>query len=105
MCHQSGGLIARAIEAAGVSTVVVMVDRHKAATLAVPRGLVLRFPFGRPFGAPGNREQQRVVLEDALGLFSSVTKPGEVMTSPYRWRREDYKPILAKRRTRESAKV
>ena len=53
-------------------TVVVMLDRRKAATMAVPRGLVLRFPFGRPFGAPGNPDQQRVVLEDALALLSSA---------------------------------
>ena len=75
-----------------------MVDRKKAATLAVPRGLVLRFPFGRPFGAPGNPEQQRVVLEDALNLLSSAVEPGEIQMSPYRWRREDYAGILAERR-------
>jgi hypothetical protein len=55
-----------------VPTVVVMLDRRKAATMAVPQGLVLRFPFGRPFGAPGNPDQQRVVLEDALALLSSA---------------------------------
>jgi hypothetical protein len=79
--------------------VVVMVDRKKAATLAVPRGLVLRFPFGRPFGAPGSPEQQRVVLEDALNLLSSAAEPGEIQMSPYRWRREDYASILADRRS------
>jgi hypothetical protein len=81
-----------------VPTVVVMVDRRKAATMAVPRGLVLRFPFGRPFGAPGNADQQRVVLEDALTLLSSAQEPGEIRTMPYRWRREDYGRILAERR-------
>ena len=78
---------------------VVIVDRKKAATLAVPRGLVLRFPFGRPFGAPGNPEQQRVVLEDALNLLSTAAEPGEIQMSPYRWRREDYASILADRRS------
>jgi hypothetical protein len=76
-----------------------MLDRKKAATLAVPRGLVLRFPFGRPFGAPGNPEQQRVVLEDALNLLASAQTPGEIQTSPYRWRREDYRSILESRRS------
>lgn len=75
-----------------------MVDRQKAATLAVPRGLVLKFPFGRPFGAPGNAAQQRVVLEDALSLLTSVQQPGEIHTSAYRWRREDYGAMLAQRR-------
>ncbi len=84
-------------------TVVVMLDRRKAATMAVPRGLVLRFPFGRPFGAPGNPDQQRVVLEDALALLSSAQEPGEIQSMPYRWRREDYGRILAERRAAQSA--
>ncbi len=83
-------------------TVVVMVDRRKAATMAVPRSLVLRFPFGRPFGAPGSPDQQRVVLEDVLALLSSAQKPGEIQTRPYRWRREDYGRILAERRAAQS---
>ncbi len=83
-------------------TVVVMLDRRKAATMAVPRGLVLRFPFGRPFGAPGNPDQQRVVLEDALALLSSAQTPGEIQSMPYRWRREDFGRILTERRAAQS---
>ncbi len=74
-----------------------MLDRKKAATLAVPRGLIMRFPFGRPFGAPGNPKQQRVVLEDALDLLASASEAGDIQTSSYRWRREDYSAILAQR--------
>ncbi|MFQ6027195.1 MAG: hypothetical protein ACE5Q6_06865 [Dehalococcoidia bacterium] len=74
-----------------------MVDRQKAATMPVPRGLILRFPFGRPFGAPGNPEQQRVVLEDALNLLTTAQEPGKIESRPYRWRREDYQSILAER--------
>ena len=74
-----------------------MVDRTRAEIMAVPRGLVLKFPFGRPFGAPGNSDQQRVVLEDALTVLSSSRQPGEISTRPYRWRREDYARILADR--------
>ena len=64
--------------------------------MAVPRGLILRFPFGRPFGAPGSPEQQRVILQDALDVLASVS-PGQIVSSPYRWRREDYAAILAQR--------
>ena len=85
-------------------TVVVMLDRRKAATMSVSRGLVLRFPFGRPFGAPGNPDQQRVVLEDALALLSSVQTPVEIQSKPYRWRREDFGRILAERRAARSAR-
>jgi len=74
-----------------------MVDRQKAATMAVPRGLILRFPFGRPFVAPGNPDQQRVVPEDAVKLLATAQEPGKIESMPYRWRREDYKSILAER--------
>ena len=74
-----------------------MVDRTRAEVMAVPPGLVLKFPFGRPFGAPGNPDQQRVVLEDALTMLSSSRQPGDIRTRPYRWRREDYARILAER--------
>jgi len=84
---------------------VLMVDRTRAEALSVPRGLVLRFPFGRPFGAPGNPDQQRVVLEDALTLLSSAREPGEIRTAPYRWRREDYARILAEHHGGSSAGV
>ena len=82
-----------------------MVDRTRAETLSVPRGLVLRFPFGRPFGAPGKPNQQRVVLEDALTLLSSAREPREIRSAPYRWRREDYARILAERHGGSSAGV
>ena len=74
-----------------------MVDRTRSETMALPRGLILRFPFGRPFGAPGNPGQQRVVLEDALTMLSSARQPEEIRAIPYRWRREDYGRILAER--------
>ena len=70
-----------------------MVDRTRAEVMAVPRGLVLKFPFG----APGNPDQQRVVLEDALTMLSSSRQPGDIRSRPYRWRREDYARILAER--------
>ena len=82
-----------------------MVDRTRAETLSVPRGLVLRFPFGRPFGAPSKPNQQRVVLEDALTLLGSAREPGEIRTAPYRWRREDYVRILAERHGGSSAGI
>ena len=79
-----------------------MVDPRRAEALAVPRALYPRFPFGRPFGAPGNPDQQRVLLEDALDVLASATEPRHIRTLPYRWRREDYARILAERRGERS---
>ena len=48
-------------------------------------------------GEPGNADQQRVIIEDALGLLESATAPGTILTLPYRWRREDYAAIRRER--------
>lgn len=95
MCNRSGGLIARAIEEAGISTVVVMMHREAAGKLKPPHAALVRFPFGRPFGLPGAPDQQRVVVEDALSLLMEAKEPGQILALPYRWRREDYASIRA----------
>ncbi len=51
----------------------------------------------KPLGEPGNADQQRVIVEDALRLLMSATVPGTVEALPYRWRREDYASIREER--------
>ena len=62
-----------------------------------PRTLHVRFPFGRPFGEPGNYDAHRVILEDALEILESASSPGVIVSAPYLWRREDYGSILKER--------
>ena len=62
-----------------------------------PRSLLVKFPFGRPFGEPGNYDAHRVILEDALHIIEAGSTPGMVIAAPYKWRREDYGKILAER--------
>ena len=97
MCNRSGGLIARAIEEEGIPTVLVMMDKEMAEKVPPPRVAHVRFPFGRPLGEPGNADQHRVVIEDALRVLEMATEPGTVVTLPYRWRREDYAHIRQER--------
>ena len=92
------GLIARAIEAEGISTVIVMMFKEVAERMQPPRVVHVRFPFGRPLGEPGNADQQRVIIEDGLRLLTTASEPGTVAELPYRWRREDYAKIRASRR-------
>jgi len=89
--------VARVLEEAGIPTVQVMMFEEMGQKVRPPRVLHVRFPFGRPFGEPGNAAQQRVVLEDALRVLETAREPGTVVTAPYRWRREDYGAILAQR--------
>ena len=62
-----------------------------------PRVAYARFSFGHPMGEPGNADQQRVVIEDALELLTITTEPGTIEALPYRWRREDYAKIRRER--------
>ena len=91
------GLVARAIEAEGIPTVVAMMYRQVADALRPPRVAYSRFPFGQPLGEPGNADQQRVIVEDALRLLVTATEPGTIEALPYRWRREDYAEIRRRR--------
>ena len=74
-----------------------MMYKQVADALKPPRVAYVRFPFGQPLGEPGNADQHRVVIEDALRLLTTATEPGKVETLPYRWRRENYAAIRAGR--------
>jgi len=50
-----------------------------------PRTILTKFPFGAPFGDPGNIELQLKVIEECLELLKSSDKPGEVLKTQYKW--------------------
>ena len=89
--------MARAIESVGIPTVLVMMYKQVADALPSPRVCYVRFPFGVPLGEPGNADQQRVIVEDALHLIRHATEPGVLQEMPYRWRREGYARIRSDR--------
>jgi D-proline reductase (dithiol) PrdB len=69
MCHQSVGLIARALEMEGIATVIVAWNGGRVRLLAAPRLLITRLVRGTVFGRPGDAAQQCRVLETALSLL------------------------------------
>ena len=87
------GLLAREVEAAGVTTVGLALLREVAVAAHAPRLLFVHWPFGHALGEPGRVEQQRTVLRDMLSLARRAPRPGLVVDLPYRWRRESYPPI------------
>ena len=84
----SVGHVARALEDAGTPTVVVMVRAflHVAERMTLPRTLITRNPMGRPFGAPGDAERQRMVLDAAFDVLDRADQPGTIveLETPYR---------------------
>ena len=93
MCNQSGGLLGRVFEEHGLSTVVVNLNREQPERIRPPRALVLKYPYGQPFGLPEDVDQQRVIVEDALALLQQAQEPGTIVEAPYRWRRENFAAI------------
>ena len=76
---------------------IAMMCRQVVDALRPPRVAYSRFPFGQPLGEPGNVDQQRVFIEDALELLTTATEPGTIEALPYRWRLEDYAKIRRER--------
>ncbi len=90
MCNRSGGLIQRVLEAEGISSVGVSIERKFTEEIKPPRSIYLKWPYGHPLGEPGNVKQQRAVMNKAFELLETATQPGVIDDIPFRWRREKY---------------
>lgn len=69
-------VLARLVEAAEIPTVVVTMMPDVAEALMAPRVVGVEFPFGHPFGMPGDEQMQRRVLLTALTVLSGASRPG-----------------------------
>jgi D-proline reductase (dithiol) PrdB len=85
VCHQSVSLIARQLEANGISTVVMGCAKDIVEHCGVPRCLFSDFPLGNSAGRPHDVASQALTLELALRLLESAPGPRTTMQSPLRW--------------------
>ncbi len=69
VCHQSVSLAARALEAAGIATVVLGCAKDIVEHVGVPRLLFSDFPLGNAAGRPHDPGAQDMTLELALKLL------------------------------------
>ena len=69
-------VLARRIEAAGIPTVIVTMMPATAAQMRAPRIVGVEFPFGHPFGQPGDPHVQRLVLETAVRVLAGAPQSG-----------------------------
>ena len=70
MCHQSVGLIQRAIEYAGMATVSISVLKEITEKIRPPRALFVPYPLGSPLGEPDNSELQTHIMRAAFSLLA-----------------------------------
>lgn len=81
------GLLQNAIEEAQIATVSLSMAPYITLSTRVPRSLYIRFPFGNPFGEPGDDETQRIILTAALDWLYEAPEPNELFKLKIRWRR------------------
>ncbi len=84
-CHVAAGVLARAIEARGLPTTSIATLRRNVHALKPPRALFLDFPLGCSCGRPGEPEQQREILREALRLAASEWPEWELRRLPFAW--------------------
>ena len=70
MCHQSIGLIQRAIEYAGMTTVSISVLKEITEKIRPPRALFAPYPLGYPLGEPNTIELQTRIMRAAFSLLT-----------------------------------
>ncbi len=83
------GLVARAVEKAGIPTLSMTSALDITRVVKPPRAVFLNFPLGHETGKPHQPELQRSIVRDALLALGSMAEPGSVVTLPYEWDEED----------------
>jgi hypothetical protein len=78
-------VLARTLEAAGLSTVLVTNMPFWAEKVGVPRTLAIEFPFGHLLGQPHDAAQQMRVIGQALEVLETAQDPGAIVHSPETW--------------------
>jgi hypothetical protein len=85
VCHQTSSLVARHLEANGISTVLMGAAKDIVEHAAVARFLFSDFPLGNSAGKPHDPASQAQTLELALRVLESAPGPRTTMQSPLRW--------------------
>lgn len=76
LCHQTLGIIARAIDASGIPSMLISVDRSVTDKVRAPRTAYYDGEFGSVAGKPNWREYQLRVLDESLRWIETFDQPG-----------------------------
>ena len=85
VCHQTVSLVARHLEANGISTVVMGCAKDIVEHCGVARFLFSDFPLGNSAGKPHDVDSQEMTLELALALLDTAAEPRTTLQSPLAW--------------------
>jgi hypothetical protein len=85
VCHQSVGLIARTVEAAGIPTIAMSSALDITRAVNPPRAVFNDFPLGHTAGKPLDRRLQREIMIETLSASATMRTPGSIKMMPYEW--------------------
>jgi len=85
VCHQTLSLVARHLEANGISTVVMGCAKDIVEHCGVARFVFSDFPLGNSAGKPHDPGSQELTLELALALLETAAEPRTTLQSPLGW--------------------
>jgi len=85
ICHQSQSLLARYLEANGISTVVMGAAKDIVEYCGVPRFLFSDFPLGNAAAKPHDSPSRTLNFELALSLLESAPAARTTVQSPLIW--------------------
>lgn len=76
LCHQTLGIVARALEKANFPTLMISVDREMTDSVRPPRVAYYPGELGSVLGKPNESEYQRRLLDEALRWIETFDQPG-----------------------------
>ncbi len=78
-------LVARHLEAHGISTVIYGSAKDIVEHCGVPRFVFTDFPLGNPCGKPFDAEMQRSIVGLGLDLLEGAPGPRTTVQTPFVW--------------------
>ena len=82
-------LAARHLEANGIPTVIIGSALDVVEYCGVPRFLFTDFPLGNPCGHPWDRDMQKAIVRQSIGLLQSARAPRTTVKAPFAWKDSD----------------
>ena len=89
MCHQTVGLVARALESAGFPTLCLTAAHSITKAVNPPRSAFVDVPLGYTAGRPHEPDFQRELLRGAFAAAESIQVPGTIVDIGMNWSDDD----------------
>ena len=78
-------LVQRAIEAAGIPTIIIAALPPVVRQTGSPRAVAPLVPMGANAGEPDNQEMQYHIVKDTLEQLEKIESAGKIVSLPYEY--------------------